>query len=120
MINSIVNTGFQPAVEAKGGATSSAANIHVPATSPQETSPKQDKAVDAAQLKEAVTKLNDYVQNIQRDLSFSVDKDSGQTVVKVYDVQTKELIRQIPSDETLKLAASIKEQVNQFFVKEKA
>lgn len=119
MINTTVNTGFHPAVEVRDSTASSTAVTNTTAVS-QPTAPKPNSAVDATQLKEAVTKLNDYVQNVQRNLSFSVDKDSGQTVVKVYDVQTKELIRQIPSDETLKLAASIGEQVAHFFVKEKA
>lgn len=58
-------------------------------------------------LKTAVTQLNDYVQSISRTLSFSIDEDSGKTVVKVYNSETEELIRQMPGDETLKLAASL-------------
>jgi flagellar protein FlaG len=58
-------------------------------------------------LKAAVTQLNDYVQSISRTVSFSIDEDSGKTVVKVYDGETEELIRQMPGDETLKLAASL-------------
>lgn len=118
MINNIVNTGFQPAVEVRNGTTSSVAATNAATSSP--AVPEQHNVADATQLKEAVTKLNNYVQNVQRNLSFSVDKDSGQTVVKVYDVQTNELIRQIPSDESLKLAASISEQVAHFLVNEKA
>jgi flagellar protein FlaG len=118
MINNIVNTGLQPAVEARNSKVSSATAPSA-ATSPTVT-PTTQNAADATKLKEAVTKLNDYVQNVQRNLSFSIDKDSGQTVVKVYDAQTHEVIRQIPSEETLKLAASIGEQVAHFFVKEKA
>ena len=52
-------------------------------------------------LDEVVAVLNDFVQQIQRDLNFSVDEDSGRTVVKVLDTETKEVIRQIPSQEVL-------------------
>lgn len=52
-------------------------------------------------LDEVVEQLNDYVQQIQRDLSFSVDEASGKTVVTVLDSGTKEVIRQIPSEEVL-------------------
>ena len=48
--------------------------------------------------------MRDYVQQIDRKLEFSVDEDSGETVIKVFDSSSEELIRQIPSDEILKLA----------------
>lgn len=114
MINSIVNTGFQPAVDTRDNA----GGVSVPSSTATTDNIGPTRRVDNAQLTEAVSKLNDYVQNVQRNLSFSVDKDSGQTVIKVYDAQTKEVIRQIPPDETLKLAASIDAQLNHFFVKE--
>lgn len=60
-------------------------------------------------LASAVTKLNDYVQAVNRTLAFSVDEHSGQTVVKVYNRETEELIRQIPAEHTLKLAAALEQ-----------
>jgi len=53
------------------------------------------------QLEAKVAELNDYVQHLNRNLQFSVDEQSGQTVVKVIDAETKELVRQIPSQEVL-------------------
>ncbi|MFW5451314.1 MAG: flagellar protein FlaG [Methylophagaceae bacterium] len=53
------------------------------------------------QLAEQVAQLNDYVQHLNRNLQFSVDEQSGQTVVKVIDVDTEELVRQIPSQEII-------------------
>ena len=117
MINSIVKTGFQPAVEIRESAAASAAPN---AAASQPANSQQRSVTDTAQLKVAVSKLNDYVQAVQRNLSFSVDKASGQTVIKVYDAQTKEVIRQIPADETLRLAASIDERLASLSVKEKA
>jgi flagellar protein FlaG len=61
-------------------------------------------------LKQAVSKLNDFVQNMQRDLQFSIDKESGAMVVKVIDTKSEKVIRQIPNEETLKLARSLAEQ----------
>ena len=60
-------------------------------------------------LQQAVSKLNDYVQNIQRDLHFSIDKESGAMVVKVIDSKSEKVIRQIPNEETLRLARSLVE-----------
>ncbi len=43
-----------------------------------------------------------------RTLNFSVDEESGKPVVKVIDFETKEVIRQIPSEEVLTMAKAIK------------
>ncbi|VUD56435.1 hypothetical protein TDB9533_02090 [Thalassocella blandensis] len=57
----------------------------------------------------AVTKVNDYVQSIQRNLHFSVDEDLEKTVVKVIDGSSGELIRQIPEEIFLELARKLNE-----------
>ncbi|MFC3149998.1 flagellar protein FlaG [Litoribrevibacter euphylliae] len=62
----------------------------------------QEKQVD-----EAVSKLNDYIQNQQRNLRFSVDDDSGETVVTVMDGRSEEVIRQIPDETVLRLARKL-------------
>ncbi|WP_417500921.1 flagellar protein FlaG [Marinobacter sp.] len=60
-------------------------------------------------LKGAVSQLNDYVQNVQRDLQFEVDKDMGQTIVKVVDQQTQKVIRQIPDEVAMRLAEKLQQ-----------
>ena len=60
-------------------------------------------------LDKAIAKINKYVQQIQRDLQFSVDDESGKTVIKVIDSESKELIRQIPEEIILQVAQSIEE-----------
>jgi len=52
---------------------------------------------------------NQISQNIQRRLSFQVDDDSGKTVVKVFDRETEELIRQFPPEELLALSKRLRE-----------
>jgi len=49
--------------------------------------------------------MNAYIQSSQRDLHFSYDAASGETVVKVLDRQTQEVIRQIPDAIFLKIAS---------------
>jgi len=61
------------------------------------------------QLDDAVSQLNDFVQNVQRDLQFEVDNDLGQTIVKVVDQATKEVIRQIPDELALRLAENLQQ-----------
>jgi flagellar protein FlaG len=52
-------------------------------------------------LRDKVAQLNDYMQNMNRNLQFSVDDTSGDTVIKVIDSETEEVVRQIPSEEIL-------------------
>ncbi len=62
-----------------------------------------------ADLNKVVQKLNEHAQIIERELHFSVDKKSGEMVVKVIDMATKKVIRQIPSKEALNVANRLKE-----------
>ena len=64
----------------------------------------QSQRSSAQVLEIALAKANDYVRSMQRDLQFSVDKDLDQTVIKVLDGDSGELIRQIPEDIFLELA----------------
>lgn len=60
-------------------------------------------------LGQAVSQLNDFVQNVQRDLQFEVDNESGQTIVKVVDQSTQEVIRQMPDEVALRLAEKLQQ-----------
>ena len=83
-------------VKAQAAAVSSGSIL-----SKQETKEVEAKSVE---VKEAVSKLNDFAQKTQRDLNFQVDEDSGKTVIKVYDRHTETLVRQIPNEEALEMA----------------
>lgn len=56
-----------------------------------------------------VDRLREQVQNLQRDLSFSVDDSSGEVVVRVVDGESGRVVRQIPSEELLRLAERLDE-----------
>lgn len=59
------------------------------------------------QLKEAVSQLNKASQDKTQGLEFSIDNDSKRTVVKVIDQTTKEVLRQIPTQEALEIAKAL-------------
>ena len=61
------------------------------------------------ELNNAVKNVSGYVQNITRELNFSVDEELGRTVVTIIDENTGELIRQIPSEDMLTLAKTLNE-----------
>ena len=70
---------------------------------------KESTVSDTTKLDDAVKAMNDRVQQLQRDLQFSVDKDSGRMVVKVLDRETQEVIRQIPNEQALHFARKLSE-----------
>lgn len=71
--------------------------------------PPGEPVEDAESLQKAVSDISAYVQNIQRDLLFRVDTDLGQTIVSVVDSETKEVIRQMPSEDVLERARFLEE-----------
>jgi flagellar protein FlaG len=96
------------------GAAKSVADTQAAKLSPQRQDlPVGPGAAPSAEenLERAVNTLNSKVQAVQRDLNFSIDEDSGRTVVKVVDSTTDEVIRQIPSEEVLALARNLGEVV---------
>ena len=84
----------------------------VPSAMSAEVAARRQRAIAESResLDRAVAHLNDYVQSIQRDLHFYVDKASGRSVVTVVDQNTQEVVRQIPSDVALRLARNLKAQ----------
>ena len=65
---------------------------------------------DRDAVDQAVSNMNSFVQNLQRDLQFEVDLDMGHTVISVVDRSTNEVIRQIPSEEAVARAQQLREQ----------
>ena len=66
---------------------------------------------DREAVQQAVSSMNAFVQNLQRDLQFEVDLDMGHTVISVVDRSTNEVIRQIPSEEAVARAQQLREQL---------
>ena len=72
--------------------------------------PREVVEVDRERVQDAVSRINDYVQQTERTLDFQLDEDSGKTVIRVYDRQSDELIRQIPSELALELAQKLNDE----------
>lgn len=67
----------------------------------------EDVDVSRAGLEQMVLRLNEHAQSAQRDLQFSLDEDTGKTVITVLDRNTAEVIRQLPNEVTLNLARQL-------------
>ena len=81
-----------------------------------EKAEKAEKAAEAEEpLENVVSDLNQLVQSLHRELQFSVDHDSGETVIKVIDRETDEVLRQIPNEEVLQLRKRLEETTGAIF-----
>lgn len=78
-----------------------------PVIAPQPTEVRESVENMQSNIQAAVAQMNHYIQSTQRDLQFTYDADSGQTVVKVLDRTTQEVIRQIPDEIFLRLAQTL-------------
>ena len=79
----------------------------------------ENAAVTSENLTSAVKAVNDFVNSVNSNLLFSVDDDTGKTIVKVVDKNPDEVIRQIPSEEMLSIAKAL-DNIKGLLVKQKA
>jgi len=87
--------------------------------------PPQPEQVDThkpsvAQLESAVRDLNQSMKANSSNLAFSIDPDTEQTVVKLMDSSTGEVIKQFPSKEAIAIAKAIGEIQQGLLLKQKA
>ncbi len=90
---------------------------------PVETSKAVERNASTPSLEkvtQAVQNINKSLQAMSRDLEFSVDTDSNRTIVKVVDSKTKEVIRQIPSNEALEISKALDTAVHGLLMKQQA
>ena len=69
----------------------------------QSSKPSRDAIAKAAE------DIQNFLKDMGRNLNFSVDEATGYNVVRVVNPETNELIRQLPSEELLKIARSMKD-----------
>jgi flagellar protein FlaG len=68
-------------------------------------------------LADLASHLNQQMKMIRREIQFDVDRDSGQLLVQVVDRESKEGLRQIPSEEALQLSQRLDEMTGLIFNK---
>lgn len=74
---------------------------------------KVDLGFDAKEmrqnLQEAIDRLNQQAKANGRDLSFQMDEGIKRAIVTVRNIETGEVVRQIPTEEVIKMAHSIED-----------
>jgi len=87
------------------------------ATSAQSNPPSSQ--ADKPTLEHAVQRISEYISASRPEINFTIDQTSGTQVVKIVDSQSKEVIRQIPSEEAIQIAQAL-DKLQGLFVKDKA
>ena len=68
-----------------------------------------ERVLSTQEIRAAVEGLSDFASTTNRQLNFSIDEGSDKQVVKVTDAESGEVIRQIPSEEILRLSERLRE-----------
>jgi flagellar protein FlaG len=87
---------------ASGGQNTPASGTTLPADRPARSEP-----IELPELERLTESISQFVRSMNRDLTFSVHEASGQMVVQVLDGETKEVIKQIPSEEFLRMSEAL-------------
>lgn len=85
-------------------------NEQVPAqtaAAPEPSPVNKQNTIELAEVKEAVNQIQHFTQTLAPNLKFSIDEETGKTVVKIMDAQTQEIIRQFPSEEAISIARAL-------------
>ena len=67
------------------------------------------KATDAKNLDEVVNDINKALTSVPKNINFSIDENSGRKVISVYEKGSDKLIRQLPSEDALKLLENLEQ-----------
>jgi flagellar protein FlaG len=76
-------------------------------TVPEEAKESQPSLVQ--KIEESVSDLNSFVQNVQRGIQFSVQEETGRSIITVTDKESGDVIRTFPSEDVLAMAAYLAE-----------
>ncbi len=59
------------------------------------------------QIEKTVDEIRRRIEPVDQNLLFSIDKETGKTIVRLIDSSTKEILRQIPSEELIAIARAL-------------
>lgn len=103
-----LNLSYQTAKPVEQPAERLAAKVVEPVEAVKSVAHTRDSGLsEAEQVKNAVKEIEKFLASSQRNLEFSTDEESGRIVVKVIASESGELIRQLPSEEALRIAHSL-------------
>lgn len=103
------------ATTATGGnneAAAAAANRQTAAASTAPAAPVAQPEPSPEEFEVAVADLSEFIDLAARSLRINVDRDFGRPIVTVLDRETEEVVRQIPTEEVVRLSKYIRSQLS--------
>lgn len=108
-LSSVTTANFQSRVTGPSAEVNNTSAQNIQADNARAKELAKQSAENIKVVSDAAKVLNNFANTIQTNLSFSVDEESGRSVITVTDKQTGDLIRQIPAKEILAVANIIRE-----------
>lgn len=107
--NALVRAAIPRQQNAAPGMAGASTQTSSTASQIQQPSPNavQDVSPNRELLDSAVKATNEFISRVNNSLQFSIDDETGTSIIKVVDKNTKEVIRQIPSEEMLAIAKAL-------------
>ena len=69
------------------------------------------KPASAEEVQKSAQKVQSQLASVAPNLTFTIDQETGRTLIKVVDPLTHEVLRQIPAEEILRLDRSIDQMI---------
>lgn len=112
-INSVMINDRPSAVPVRSGERNQVARRDDKVAQNLQSSPRQSSAdVPAEDIEQLVDLVNKTLKTQSTAVRFKVDKQDGELVTSIYNTDTHEVIREIPSQELREISARLKEYQN--------
>lgn len=105
-----------------GGTVSALASARAPVTAqlPEQndqdnTLSKQNDQGNKQQVSNAFKEISSFFQKVHSSLEFKLDDGSGKMIMQIMDTDTNKVIRQIPSEDVLRLAKRLDDLTGMLF-----
>jgi len=92
--------------------TPPAASMPAAPRADEEATATSGQATDPETLRQAVERAQNALPPKARGIAFSMNEKTNTVVVKIIDRESEEIIRQIPSEEFLKIAEALNDQID--------
>lgn len=69
--------------------------------------PAPSQTLSNEEVERTVDEIRRHIAPVDQNLLFTIDKETGKTIVRLIDSSTKEILRQIPSEELVAIARAL-------------
>ena len=94
-----------PATHLPGASAAAAAGS--PPSAPVHPVAQPQPPASAEAAKQAAVRINEFLKSSAANVEFTVDAASDDVIVRVIDSETRQLIRQMPTEETLAISRAL-------------